>query len=152
MFGLVPYRSRNELVDPFRRMDELMRRAWNDFPFGGLDEKEFGTEWVPSVDISETEKEITVKAEIPGIDKKDIEISLEENHLVIKGEKRGETEETGKHFHRVERCYGSFYRSLQLPATVEKDKIDATYKNGVLTVVLPKSEEAKEKITHVKVH
>ena len=152
MFGLVPFRSRNELVDPFRRMDELMRRAWGDFPFGGALENEFGTEWVPSVDISETEKEITVKAEIPGMEKKDIEISLDEGHLIIKGEKRGETEETGKHFHRVERTYGSFYRSLELPAVVEKDKIDATYKDGVLTVVLPKSAEAKQKITHVKVH
>ena len=152
MFGLVPVKRRNELLDPFRRMDELMRRTWGDFPFGELVEKEFGTEWVPSVDISETEKEITVKAELPGIDKKDIEISLDENHLIIKGEKRGETEETGKHFHRVERTFGSFYRSLLLPATVAKDKIDAAYKDGVLTVVLPKSEEAKKRVTHVKVH
>ena len=152
MSGLVPFRSRNVLVDPFRSVEELMKKSWHDFPFGELIEKELGSEWTPSVDISETEKEVTVKAELPGIDKKDIEISLNENYLVIKGEKRGETEETGKHFHRVERSYGSFYRSLLLPATVEKDEIDATYKDGVLTVVLPKSEEAKKKITHVKVH
>lgn len=152
MFGLVPVKRRHGLVDPFWRMEELMRRALNDFPFGEVTERDSGTEWMPSVDISETEKEITVKAELPGIDKKDIDISLEENHLIIKGEKRGETEESGKHFHRVERTYGSFYRSLLLPATVEKDKIDAAYKDGVLIVVLPKSEEAQEKITHVKVH
>lgn len=152
MFGLVPYRRRGELLDPFRRMDELMKRAWHDFPFGELIEQEGGKEWLPNVDISETEKEITVKAELPGIDKKNIDISLDENHLVIRGEKKQEKEETGKHFYRVERSFGSFYRSLDLPATVEKDRIDATYKDGVLTIVLPKSEEAKQKITHVAVH
>ena len=152
MFGIVPVRRRNELADPFRGMNELMQRLWEGFPFGELAEKEFGTEWVPSVDISETDKQLTVKAELPGMTREDIDISLDENYLIIKGEKKQEKEETDKHFHRVERTFGSFYRSLRLPAGVEKDKIDATYKDGVLTVVLPKSEEAKKKITHVNVH
>ncbi len=145
-------RRRNELVDPFRGMNELAERLWHGFPFGEIAEKEFETEFMPNVDISETDKQVTVKAELPGIAREDIDISLDENYLIIKGEKKQEKEETGKHFHRLERTFGSFYRSLRLPTLVEKDKIDATFKDGVLTVVLPKSEEAKKKITHVTVH
>ena len=152
MFGLVPVRSRNEVVDPFRGMNELMQRFWHDFPFGEIAEKDFGTEWMPSVDISETDKQVIVKAELPGIAREDIDISLDDNYLIIKGEKKEEKKETDKHYHRVERTFGSFYRSLVLPTAVEKDKIDATYKDGILTVVLPKSAEAAKKITHVKVH
>lgn len=152
MFGLVPSRRRGELVDPFRNMNEFVQRFWQDFPFGEITEKEFETEFMPNVDISETDKQLTVKAELPGIAREDIDISLDENYLIIKGEKKQEKEETGKHFHRVERTFGSFYRSLRLPTVVEKDKIDATFKDGVLTIVLPKSEEAKKKITHVNVH
>lgn len=152
MFGIVPVKRRNELVDPFRGMNELMQRFWEDLPFGEIVEKEFGTEWIPSVDISETGKKLIVKAELPGMTREDIDISLDENYLIVKGEKKQEKEENDKHFHRVERTFGSFYRSLRLPTVVEKDKIDATYKDGVLTVVLPKSEEAEKKITHVAVH
>lgn len=152
MFGIVPVKRRNELVDPFRGMNELMQRLWEGLPYGEMVEKEFGTEWIPSVDISETGKKLIVKAELPGMTREDIDISLDEDYLIIKGEKKQEKEENDKHFHRVERTFGSFYRSLRLPTVVEKDKIDATYKNGVLTVVLPKSEEAEKKITHVTVH
>ena len=152
MFGLVPSRRHNEWVDPFRGMDELVDRFWQGFPFGEIAEREVETEFMPRVDISETDKQLTVKAELPGIAREDIDISLDEGYLIIKGEKKQEKEETGKHFHRVERTYGSFYRSLRLPTMVARDKIDATFKDGVLTVVLPKSEEAKKKITHVTVH
>lgn len=153
MFGLVPSRRRSDvMVDPFRRMDDLVERLWQGFPLGEIAEKEFETEFMPNVDISETDKQLIVKAELPGIAREDIDISLDEGYLIIKGEKKQEKEESGKHFHRVERAYGSFHRSLRLPTVVEKDKIEATFKDGVLTVVLPKSEEAKKKITHVSVH
>lgn len=150
MFSLLPTRRRDERVDLFRGMDELMRRMWSDLPFGGI-EGEFGLDWSPKVDLSETEKEIAVKAELPGLKREDIDIYLEERNLVIRGEKKSETEETGRHFHRVERRYGSFYRTLPLPAAVEQDKIEATFKDGILTVVLPKSEEARKKLTHIEV-
>ncbi|MEW6426759.1 MAG: Hsp20/alpha crystallin family protein [Thermodesulfobacteriota bacterium] len=128
-----------------------MRRMWSDLPFGGW-EGESAFAWSPKVDLSETDKEITVKAELPGLKREDIDISLDERSLVIKGEKKSESEETGRHFHRVERTYGCFYRALPLPATVEQDKIEATYKDGILTVVLPKTEEARKKLTHIEVH
>lgn len=151
MFGIVPFRRKSEATDVFRGVDELMHRMWHEFPFGEL-ETDLGVEWTPKVDVSETEKELTVKAELPGIERDHIDISLDENTLVIKGEKNQEKEETGEHYHRVERSYGSFYRSIRLPAAVEKDKIDASYHDGILKVVMPKSKEAKERITHVEVH
>lgn len=151
MFSLLPMIRRDERLDFFRGMDELMRRMWSDLPFGGW-EGDVGYDWSPKVDLSETEKEITVKAELPGLKREDIDISLDESNLIIKGEKKNEKEETGRHFHRVERTYGSFFRTLPLPATVEQDKVEATYTDGILTITLPKSEEARKKLTHIEVH
>ena len=101
--------------------------------------------WIPVVDIFETEDEIKVVAEIPGIKKDDVKISLQDNVLTLKGEKKQEKEEKDKNFHRVERSYGSFQRSFSLPAAVQADKVKANYKDGILTITLPKVEEAKPK-------
>ena len=106
--------------------------------------------WVPSVDVSETADKIVVKAEIPGIDSKDIDISLSGDVLTIKGEKKSEREEKEENYHLVERSYGSFTRSLRLPVGVEADKIEASYKQGVLTVTCPKKEEVKAKPIEIK--
>ncbi|MDY6954253.1 MAG: Hsp20/alpha crystallin family protein [Thermodesulfobacteriota bacterium] len=106
--------------------------------------------FTPAFDISETENELIVRAEIPGMDKEDIDIHLSEGVLTIKGEKRHEKEDKKEDYHRIERSYGSFSRSIGLPFDVETDKADATYKEGVLKLTLPKSERAKLKKIEVK--
>jgi HSP20 family protein len=107
--------------------------------------------FAPAVDIAEQENEYVVKMELPGVAKEDVKISLESNILTIKGEKKQEKEEKNKNFHRAERSYGSFQRSFTLPSTVKNDKIDATFNSGILSITLPKSEEAKPKQIEVKV-
>jgi HSP20 family protein len=106
--------------------------------------------WLPAVDVSETGDKITVKAEIPGMEAKDIEISMVGDTLTIKGEKKAEKEEKDENYHMVERSYGSFNRAMKIPAMVDAEKVEATYKNGVLTVVLPKKEEVKPKAIEIK--
>ena len=105
----------------------------------------------PTVDLYEEKDEIVVKAELPGLTKDDIHVSLSDNILTIKGEKKKEEEDSGKDYYRSERVYGAFIRSLPLPAEVNPEKIHAAFKNGVLEVRLPKSEEAKKKAINVKV-
>ncbi|MBU0729335.1 MAG: Hsp20/alpha crystallin family protein [Proteobacteria bacterium] len=109
-------------------------------------------DWNPQLDLLESDDKITVKAEVPGIEPKDIDISIDRDMLVIKGEKKHEKEESGERYHRVERSFGSFYRAVRLPGEVDRDKIDAKYTNGVLDITLPKVEADRKKITHVKVH
>jgi len=139
---------------PFREVSRLrseMDRLWDEY-FGagrrGLQPLEEA--WLPAVDVSESEDKITVKAEIPGLEAKDIDISMSGDTLTIKGEKKTETEEKEENYHLVERSYGSFRRAMKIPATVDADKVEATYKNGVLTVVLPKKEEVKPKAIEIK--
>lgn len=116
-----------------------------------LEETMATTYFAPAVDIAEQDNEFVVKVELPGVAKEDVKISLESNVLTIKGEKRQEKEEKNKNFHRVERSYGTFQRSFTLPSTVKNDKIDAVFNNGILSIALPKSEEAKPKQIEVKV-
>jgi len=101
--------------------------------------------WSPAVDIHETEQEIVVKAEVPGINKDDIELSLENNVLSLKGERRFEKDTTEENYHRIERSYGGFSRSFSIPSVVDESKIAADYKEGVLTITLPKTQKAKAK-------
>ncbi|GAB61040.1 MAG: Hsp20/alpha crystallin family protein [Candidatus Jettenia sp.] len=129
-----------------------MNRMFDRF-FKGSDLSEFGMEtggWIPPIDLSETNEKVTVKAEIPGIDPKDIDISIQENTLLIKGEKKEEKEEKNKSFYRMERRYGSFSRSIPLPPSVDSNKVTAEYKNGVLEITLQKKEEVKPKQISVK--
>jgi HSP20 family protein len=107
-------------------------------------------EWVPAVDVAETPEQITVKAELPGIDAKEIDISLTGDILTIKGEKKSEREEKKEDYHLVERNYGSFSRSLTLPAAVNAEKIDAKYEKGVLTITCPKKEPVTPKTIEIK--
>jgi HSP20 family protein len=109
------------------------------------DEPAATTSWSPSVDIFETEGEIVVKAELPGMDRKDIALHLENNVLSIRGERRFEKETKEENYHRIERSYGNFSRSFSIPATVDEEKIRADYKDGVLKIILPKKEQAKPK-------
>jgi len=139
---------------PFRDLDRMrgeMDRLWEAFLEGRPRRRMDEGEWLPSVDVSETKNDLVVKAELPGIDPKDIDISLSDGHLTIRGEKRQEKEEKEEDYHFIERSYGSFTRSIQLPKQVKHDKINASYKNGILKVVLPKSEEAKTKEIKIRV-
>ena len=100
-------------------------------------------QWEPKIDVAETKDAITVKAEVPGVDQKDIAISLQDHVLTIKGEKEEEKEEKDKRYHRVERSYGAFSRMMRLPAAVDASKAAASFKDGVVTITLPKAPEAK---------
>jgi HSP20 family protein len=139
---------------PFREVARLrseMDRLWDDyFGPGRRALQPLEEAWLPAVDVAESPDKITVKAEIPGMEAKDIEISMVGDTLTIKGEKKAEREEKEENYHLVERSYGSFSRAMKLPATVEADKVEATYKNGVLTVILPKKEEVKPKAIEIK--
>ena len=136
----------------FDRLKRDMDRLWDSF-FEERPTRKVGGEgeWFPSLDIAETKGELVVRAELPGTDPKEIDISLSEGILTIKGEKKQEKEEKEEGYHLVERSYGSFTRSIRLPKDVQSDKINASFKNGVLKVVLPKSEEAKKKEIKIKV-
>jgi HSP20 family protein len=135
--------------DPFRDLgvlQERMNRLFDDAGRGYRgDEPAATTTWSPAVDIFETEGEIVVKAELPGIDRKDITLHLEKNVLTLKGERRFEKETKEENYHRIERAYGGFSRSFSIPATVDEDKIRADYRDGILKIALPKKEQAKPK-------
>jgi HSP20 family protein len=103
------------------------------------------TSWSPAVDIFEAEGEIVVKAELPGMDRKDIALHLENNVLTLRGERRFEKETKEENYHRIERSYGAFSRSFSIPTSVDEEKIRADYKDGVLKIMLPKKEQAKPK-------
>ena len=106
--------------------------------------------WVPAFDITETDKEYLVTAELPGIDHKDVDVTFSEGILSVKGEKKHEKEDKGENFHRVERRYGSFHRSFRIPGKVETEKIDANYKDGILKLTLPKVEGSETKKIEIK--
>ena len=108
-------------------------------------------EWSPPVDITEDDKEYVIKAELPEMKKEDIKLSVEDNVMSISGERKYEKEEKGKKYHRIERTYGSFMRRFTLPDTADGSTVSAEYKDGVLNVRLPKSENAKPKSIEVKV-
>jgi HSP20 family protein len=146
MFEMVPWRRyRTPLARP---RGDLFSWFLEDF-----DLQDFGTgerEWMPPFDVSETEGEIIVKAEIPGMNVEDIDITLTDGLLTIKGERKREKEDKQENYHRIERQFGTFSRSLNLGLKVEAEGIDAGYKDGVLTVTLPKAEEDKPKKIEVK--
>jgi HSP20 family protein len=121
------------------------------FHAGWRDEEASLTAWTPSVDIAERDNEYLVKVELPGVEKNDVSITLESNILTIKGTKQQEKNEKGKEYHRVERTYGAFQRSFTLPTTVKADSIEAVFKDGILSVTLPKADEAKPRQIEVKV-
>ena len=108
------------------------------------------TAWQPTVDVEETKDAFVMKADLPGMNKQDIQISVEDNRLTIRGERKSEVQKDAQNFHRVERTYGSFCRSFTLPATVVSEKVEATYKDGVLEVSVPKAEEVKPRQISIK--
>jgi len=134
-----PFRDLNLLQDRMNRLFEDAGRTWR------TDEPAATTTWSPSVDIFETEGEIVVKAELPGMDRKDIQLNLENNVLSLRGERKFTKETKDENYHRIESQYGVFSRSFSIPATVDEEKIRADYKDGVLKIMLPKKEQAKPK-------
>ncbi len=144
---LVPWRPFGQL-NPFRgEMDRVWDKFFTERPFV----RAFAEEWSPSVDISETEDKLLIKAELPGLEANDVNVSISGDLLTIKGEKKKEEEEKDEHHHYIERYAGSFQRSFRLPVNVQADKVEAAFDKGVLNVTLPKVEEAKKKEIEVKV-
>jgi HSP20 family protein len=133
---------------PFRDLvgiQQEVNRLFDDLVTRRAEAGTEGAMWIPAVDVAETEDAINVKVEAPGVKKDDIKISVTNNVLTVRGEKKMEKETSEENYHRIERVYGSFVRSLELPTVVQADKVKASFKDGVLNIVLPKSEEVKPK-------
>ena len=141
---LEPFRGVSALQDQFNRLFNESFRTHG--------EESALTSWAPAVDIYETANELVVKADLPEVNEKDIDIQVENNLLTIRGERKFEKSVSEENFLRVERTYGTFSRSFSLPNTVNAEKIVAEYKNGVLTVTLPKREESKPRQVKVMVN
>lgn len=140
--------------DPFRELEEMSTRLNRVFNRGTAPAgtKELAmTDWSPSVDIVETAEDFQVKAELPDVKKEDVKVNVSDGLLRIEGERKFDKEDKTKKYHRVERFYGSFMRSFSLPVGVEADKVRAEFKDGLLTVRLPKSPKALPRSVDVKV-
>jgi len=132
----------NSLFDDFFRGFDITPHG---FAAGG-----FGT-FSPSIDIKESEKDFTIRAELPGVDEKEVEVTVTNDTVTIKGEKKEEKEDKGKNYYYMERSYGSFNRVIPLTEEIESDKAEASFKNGVLNITIPKSQTAKAKGTKVPI-
>lgn len=141
-------RATDRLFDDFFRGMGWPQTEWKS-PLG-LSTDILGIGW-PCVDMSETDEEIRIIAELPGVNKDDIDVSVTDDRIIIRGEKREEEEEIRRNYHSLERSYGSFHRSFSIPCEVESDKVDASFKDGVLTVKLPKSAAARERIRKIPI-
>ncbi len=137
-----------ELTTLQSQVNRLLDEFFSGFPF---QRSESLGDWAPALDVAETDTDVMVKTELPGLDPKDVEVTLAGDVLTIKGEKRSEREEKGKTWHRAERSYGSFLRQTPLPCPVDADKVKAEFRNGVLTISVPKREEARTKPIKVAV-
>jgi len=141
--------------DPFRELESMSDRLNRVFarPTLSTSSREALTvaDWIPTVDISETDTEYLIKAELPEVKKEDVKVTVENGVLTLQGERRQEKEEKGKKYHRVERSYGSFARSFTLPESVDEGAVKAEYKDGMLNLHLPKTEKVKPKSIDVKV-
>jgi len=141
--------------DPFRELEDMSDRLNRMFgrpaarPESGKEAMTVA-DWIPAVDISETDAEYLIKAELPEVKKEDVKVTVQHGVLTIHGERKHEKEEKGKRYHRVERSYGSFTRSFTLPDEVDETKVRADFKDGMLHLHLPKSEKAKPKAIDVK--
>lgn len=154
---LRPFGRRSEVAvgeDPFtslrREMDRLFENFGRDLGWPAPEGR--AVAMAPSIDVSETEAEIKIEAELPGIDEKDVEVVISDNVLTVKGEKKADKEEKKKDYHLVERSSGSFSRSLTLPFAADPAKAKASFKNGVLTISMPKPPEVKAKAKKIAIN
>lgn len=142
---------RGDAYDPFWNFQSEMNRLFDDFFTDLPSAPRWGERglvaetFTPRVDVSETDKEVIVSAELPGIDEKDISVEMDDDAIVIRGEKQEEKEDKGKNWYSREQSYGSFHRVINLPASVKDDKAKAKFKKGVLTITIPKQEEEQAK-------
>ncbi|WP_447976688.1 Hsp20/alpha crystallin family protein [Candidatus Nitrospira bockiana] len=144
--GQDAFRELENMSDRLNRL--LTGRSW---PGGGQDESMALPEWAPAVDVMEMDGEFQIRAELPGVEKKDVKLSVEDGVLTISGHRPQEKEEKGTRYHRIERAYGSFARSFRVPDSVDEQKVTAEFTNGVLTIHLPKSEKARPKSVEIRV-
>jgi len=133
-----------------REIDQLFDDFFRDFGFPAMTDR-MPAMVVPRLDVSETDQEIQIAAELPGIDEKDIEVTLTDDVLTIRGEKKTETEQKKRDYHLIERSQGTFMRSLRLPVAVDASKVKASFKDGVLTLAIPKPPEAQQKVRKIAV-
>ena len=146
--AMVRFEPFRDMMTAQRDLDRLLRGAFS--PAFGEGEVSTRT-WAPPVDIYENGDNLVLKAELPGINPDDVEIRVEDNTLYLKGERKFEKEVKEQNYHRVERSYGTFTRTFSLPNSIDSDKVAATYKYGVLTLTMPKKEEAKPKTIKINV-
>ena len=140
------------LRSPFGELDRMrrqMNRIWERLT-GDSDPSTYESDWAPSLDLTDTGESLVAELEVPGMDPKDIEISVTGDTLTLTGEKKREREEKQEAYHLVERSYGKFSRSVRLPSTVNPDRVQASYKDGVLRITMDKTEPAKTKKIEVK--
>lgn len=141
-------------LDPFsslRRLNTVLDEAFNAWPFQNQENGSVTSSWLPACDVFEDKDAVKIVAEVPGVRPEDVKISLENNLLTVRGEKKQQAEETSERVHRYERSYGTFERTFALPTTVDPDKIAANYEHGILTISIPKAERARPREIPVKV-
>lgn len=152
-FGRKGALFKKEDYEPFAFFRDEINRLFDNF-FRGFEIEPFERKFAafsPSIDISETDKELIISAELPGIEEKDIDVSLSKDSLTIKGEKKEEKEDKGKSYYRMERSYGSFSRTIPLPTEIDADKVEAEFKKGVLIIKLPKTPEAIKETKKIQI-
>lgn len=149
--AIVRWEPFRDLVSLQGRMNRLFDESFRGLGRGGTEEDWTQGAWSPAVDIYEKDGNIVLKAELPGIEPKDVDVRVENNILTLKGERRADQEVQQESYQRVERSYGAFTRSFTLPSVVDTDKIKAEFKDGVLRLTLPKKEEAKPKQISISV-
>jgi HSP20 family protein len=134
---------RQEEDNPFYSLQRSINQVFDNFLFEGFGRSPFSllTSFSPRLDVSETDKEFHITAELPGMDEKDVEISLSDNFLTLKGEKKDENQQKRKDYYRMERSYGMFERTIPIPEGIDSNKVEASFKKGLLTVTLPKTAE-----------
>jgi HSP20 family protein len=148
---LTPARRPLDSLTSLRRLNSVLDEAFNAWPFQNQESGALTASWLPACDVSEDKDVVKIVAEVPGVRPEDVKISLENNLLTIRGEKKQDAEEKNERVHRYERSYGAFERTFSLPSTVDPDRIVADYQHGILTVSIPKVERARPREIPVKV-
>jgi len=148
--SIIPYKKNNFFLDPFTELDKIQKELHRLFNFSFTNKPyeesvNLYSQEIPNIDISDAENSLQIKADLPGLKKEEIDISIENNLLTIKGEKNIQTEKKEKNYYKKERVQRSFFRTIELPVEIDNSKINAKYENGVLELNLPKKEEAKQK-------
>jgi HSP20 family protein len=147
--SLVTKKEGYPFVSFLQEMEKMIDDFFRDFERVSPSEK--GGAFSPKVDVLDTDKQVTVTAELPGLGEDDVELTLTSDALTISGEKKAEKEDKGKGYYRLERSYGAFSRTVPLPSEVEADKADAKFKKGILTIILPKTEKAQQEAKKISV-